>query len=105
MAGAYQWQDLAGLGVNVDRNQLCAKLIDALIEMLSGFSVAGFEPMAERWNALSSYANKVIRVGAGDDYVQGMMEGVDASGALLVRDSDGVQHQFLESTVSVRLVS
>ena len=69
--GAYQWQDLAGLGVNVDRNQLCAKLIDALIEMLSGFSVAGFEPMAERWNALSSYANKVIRVGAGDELCSG----------------------------------
>ena len=103
--GAYQWQDLAGLGVSADRNQLCAKLIDALIEMLDGFSMTGFESMMGRWNALSSYANKVIRVGRDDDFIQGMMEGVDASGALLVRDKDGVQHQFLESTVSVRLVS
>jgi len=104
VGGAYSWQDLAGLGVAVDRNELVAKLIDALVVMLNEFAVSGFAPMVERWNALSSYAGKRIRVGNQENSVVGRMLGVDSSGALLLVDDLGVEHQFLESTVSVRLV-
>ena len=103
--GAYAWQDLAGLGVDVDRNELVAKLIDSLVAMLSEFSESGFEPIAGRWNALSSYGGKRIRVGDQEGAIIGRMTGVNASGALLVVDDAGVEHHFLESTVSVRLVS
>ena len=105
LGAAYQWQDLLGLGVKVDRNVLCADLIDALVVMLAEFSKTGFESMTERWNDLSSYAGKLIRVGDCEQYVEGYMEGVDAAGALLVRGKDDQLHRFVESTVSVRLVS
>lgn len=101
---AYQWQDLHGLGVSVDRNQLVAILVDALTQMLSEFSEQGFAPMAGRWNALSSYAGKQILVGDQGAVVEGRMLGVDASGALLLEGLDGEKHVFSESTVSVRLV-
>lgn len=102
---AYAWQDLRGLGVDVDRNALAAVIINALISMLSAFTDSGFTPMRDRWNALSSYAGKMIRVGDAQSAVVGEMLGVDASGALLVRGTNGVEHQFSESTVSVRLVT
>ena len=73
--------------------------------MLAEFSKTGFESMTERWNDLSSYAGKLIRVGDCEQYVEGYMEGVDAAGALLVRGKDDQLHRFVESTVSVRLVS
>ena len=101
---AYQWQDLQRLGVSVNRNQLIAILVDALIEMLSDFSEHGFTSMVGRWNALSSYAGKKIQVGDGDSFVIGCMRGVDASGALLLEDLAGKNHVFSESTVSVRLL-
>ncbi len=101
---AYRWQDLNGLGVKVDRNQLIALLIDSLTSMLSEFSSKGFAPMASRWNALSSYAGRQIRVGSGDAALVGEMLGVDTSGALLLKDFSGKEHAISESTVSVRLL-
>ena len=101
---AYQWQDLQRLGVSVSRNQLIALLVDALTEMLSEFSEQGFTHMVDRWNALSSYAGKQIKVGNDDSFIVGSMLGVDASGALLLKDLVGETHVFSESTVSVRLV-
>jgi len=101
---AYCWQDLYGLGVKPDRNLLSAQLVDALIIMLHEFSVTGFGSMTDRWNALSSYAGRMVRVGDDLSAIVGKMTGVDVSGALLVQDEQGQEHQFLESTVSVRLV-
>jgi len=100
----YQWQDLHGLGVRqLDRNQLVSKLVSDYLEMLAQFEVSGFAPMVTRWNALSSYAGQRIQVGRDQPLVQGMMRGVDANGALLVLDDDGVEHQILDSNMSVRL--
>lgn len=101
---SYRWHDLHRLGVSADRNQLSARIIDALTAMLSEFSDSGFALMTERWNALSSYAEKMIRVGDESSAVIGRMVGVDSTGALLVCDKQGVEHQFLESMVRVRLV-
>ncbi len=100
----YQWQDLRGLGVVVNRNELAADLISVISAMLSEFAKTGFSPLTERWNALSSYAGKTIRVGSKGEYVQGGMLGVDESGALLV-DIDGTVHRVDDSSVSVRLLS
>jgi len=102
---AYQWVDLASLGVQVDRNQLIGRISANLINMLARFDTHGFAPLLERWNDLSSYAGKRVRVGVLDDYIEGHMHSVDAAGALLVIDDDGVEHRFADSNVSVRLVS
>lgn len=99
----YKWQDLAGLGINVDRNKLAIDLISVITAMLSQFSVEGFSPLTLRWNDLSSYANKVIRVGNSTSDLKGVMCGVDEAGALLV-DIDGVVKRIDDSSVSVRLV-
>ena len=101
---AYRWQDLQGLGVEADRNQLVAQMIDAITSMLTEFAVDGFGSMVERWNALSSYSGRQIRVGSGDTALVGEMLGVDASGALLLKDFSGKEHAVSESMVSVRLL-
>jgi len=100
----YQWQDLNGLEVYPDRNVLIARFIDCWLEMLVQFSQTGFSLMRERWNKLSSYASKQIRVGSEDDYLTGTMLGVDAQGALLVEDAENKVHVITDSNVSVRLV-
>jgi len=100
---AYQWQDLRGLGVNIDRNTLAADLISVLSAMLSEFAKTGFSPLTNRWNALSSYAGQTIRVGSADDFIIGNMQGVDDSGALLLEVA-GESRRIDDSGVSVRLV-
>ena len=99
----YQWVDLVSLGVQCDRNVLAANLINGLLLMLSDFERYGFDPFVERWNALSSYAGRRIRVIDGETSVVGMMKGVDRSGALLLSVA-GDEVRFADSSVSVRLV-
>jgi len=98
----YQWQDLSGLGLSLDRNRLAADLISVLSAMLSEFAKSGFSPLTERWNALSSYANKTVRVGRDDEFVFGQIQGVDETGALLLA-VDGNIHRVDDSNLSVRL--
>ena len=101
---SYSWQDLSSLGVVVDRNELVGHLSAKLISMLQVFKDVGFAPMVDRWNALSSYAGRQVRVGA-ESYVDGQMQTVDAAGALIIKSEDGELHRFTDSNVSVRLVS
>lgn len=100
----YQWQDLAGLQVYPDRNVLIARFIACWLEMLQQFEQSGFRLMTERWNQLSSYAGKRIRVIGGDEILTGTMQGVDAQGALRLVDELGHSHLINDSNVSIRLI-
>lgn len=101
---AYNWQDLHSHDVKPNRNELVANIVDGWLTMLKGFDVDGFGPLAARWNALSSYADRQIRVGNDDQSIVGRMLGVDSIGALLLESGDGQTHRFTDSSVSVRLV-
>lgn len=104
----YQWQDLAGLQIYPDRNVLIARFVDCWLDMLRKFEQSGFSTMVQRWNNLSSYANKQIRVANTDDDsaapIVGKMLGVRADGGLMLEDSVGRVHVVTDSSVSVRLV-
>jgi biotin-(acetyl-CoA carboxylase) ligase len=93
------------LGVKPNRNQLIGQISNSVINMLSQFADSGFSPLVERWNALSSFSGRRVKVGKQDDFIQGRMISVDSAGALLVVDDDGQQHRFADSNVSVRLVA
>lgn len=101
----YQWQDLRGLGLSVDRNELVGQLSRALVQMLQAFEQHGFQRLVAAWPEISSYADRTIRVTDGEAEVVGMMTGVDEVGALLVTDQQGQAHRFADSRVSVRLVN
>lgn len=104
----YHWQDLNGLGIRPNRNDLASDLVSVISAMLSEFSKSGFSPLTTRWNALSSYAGQVIRVGADEaSSLIGRMSGVDETGALLVEVGVDGEREFVRidnSSVSVRLV-
>ena len=101
----YRWQDLHSLGVTLDRNQFIGKLASDLIAMLQGFEKNGFAPLCSRWNELSSFTGHEITVTGKSGVLQGMMHGVDQSGALLLVDGDAEQHVITDSSVSVRLLA
>ncbi len=99
----YRWSDLASLGIQIDRNVLASDLVSILTAMLMKFSQEGFSPLVERWNQLSSYANKTIRVGTRETGIIGQMAGVDETGALLLCVGSEIK-RIDDSAVSVRLV-
>lgn len=99
----YEWVDLNNLGLTVDRNVLAADLISILVAMLSEYEKTGFGPLTSRWNAMSSFAEKHIKVSVGGSGFTGKMLGVDESGALLVA-VDGEVRRVEDSAASVRMV-
>ena len=99
----YPWIDLRTIGIAPERNELIADLISILSAMLSEYERSGFTPLVNRWNELSSYAGKKIRILNGSNDLVGMMAGVDANGALLI-DTGGNVEIVEDSSLSVRLV-
>ena len=101
----YQWCDLKRLGIDVDRNILAAKLIDVLTLVLRSFENHGFAPMMQAWNELSAFTNRQVRIIQATGSLDGVMLGVDADGALLIKDNNGDQQRFTDSRASLRLLS
>lgn len=99
----YPIQDMSGLGLEVDRNQLLASIIEGWVDMLGDFSVLGFEPFQSRWNALSGYFGKNVVLTAKNESRTGVMKGVDIAGALLLEDEAGNISRVVDSSVSMRL--
>lgn len=101
----YAWQDLHGLKVRLDRNEFVGKLARELLHAMPAFEQHGFTSLRSAWPDFSSYQGRRIAVDGQDGEIAGVMSGVDEYGALLVNDDNGRVHRFLDSNVSVRLVS
>lgn len=96
--------DLHEMGVTVGRNQLLAECLQALQATLMLFREQGFAALRADWMALDAYADKAVALKLSDAKgVTGMAAGVDASGALLLRDPQCVIHAYSGGEISLRL--
>lgn len=99
------WTDIRTITAQVpDRNRLAAVLISEILAVLdcrvsdgSGDWRAGYE----RLDTLRGQRIALLHAGTGETVV-GTGLGIDAAGALLVRDGNGVIHRFISGDVSVR---
>jgi BirA family biotin operon repressor/biotin-[acetyl-CoA-carboxylase] ligase len=94
--------DIHGAGGTTDRNRLLAILLQELAAALAEFTASGFEPFAEAFRALHVLQDRTVDVALGDgSVVTGVVEGVDAIGALQVATTGGLR-VFHGGEVSVR---
>ena len=94
--------DIHGAGGTTDRNRLLAILLQELAAALAEFTVSGFAPFAEPFRALHVLQDRTVDVALGDgSVVTGVVEGVDAIGALQVATTGGLR-VFHGGEVSVR---
>jgi len=96
--------DLAEMGVTVGRNQLLAECLRELHGILSTFRQHGFSACRADWMALDAYADKAVSLKLPDAKdVTGVAVGVDASGALLLRDPQSAIRAYSGGEMSLRL--
>ena len=95
------WIDLAALGIDISREELAARLIDAMVAALAEFDAHGFAAFAARWSALDALAGREVRVASGDDVQHGIASGVAPDGGLRVALAGG-ERVFHSADVSVR---
>ena len=73
----------------LDRNNLLAKLADALCEMCVEFNLHGLRPFIDRWHELHAYQDQqVLLHESGKLLHQGIARGINADGCLLLDTAD-----------------
>lgn len=100
------WVDLATASPHAlpARNDLVARLLDALVGAVRRFGEAGLAPFLPTWDGLDCLRGREVLVQFGDRAVSGTEVGVAASGALRVATGQGVR-EFLGGEVSLRAVA
>ncbi|MGZ3182566.1 MAG: biotin--[acetyl-CoA-carboxylase] ligase [Telluria sp.] len=87
----------------MDRNELLARLLDALHAMLVRFETEGFTAFCARWNRLHAWQGHAVTIlDRGTVLHQGRAAGVDERGQLLL-DTDQGRVAVLSGDVSLRL--
>ncbi|MBY4841371.1 bifunctional biotin--[acetyl-CoA-carboxylase] ligase/biotin operon repressor BirA [Pantoea sp. DY-15] len=95
------WINLQEAGVDIDRNELAAKLINSLREALPIFERDGLAPFVSRWEALDNFINRPVKLLIGDREVYGIARGIDKQGGLLL-EQDGVVKSWVGGEISLR---
>ena len=95
--------DLASLGAPPGRSLVASALISELALALIEFGARGMTAFAEEWRSADALAGRRVRVIQGGQSLEGLAQGVDTDGALLV-DVEGDRRRILSGEVSVRQV-
>ncbi|WP_416410611.1 bifunctional biotin--[acetyl-CoA-carboxylase] ligase/biotin operon repressor BirA [Pantoea sp. App145] len=95
------WINLQEAGIDIDRNQLAATLINRLREALPLFERDGLDPFIERWDMLDNFINRPVKLLIGDREVYGIARGVDKQGGLLL-EQDGETKAWVGGEISLR---
>ena len=96
------WTSLRKLtGKNIDRNQLCALLIDNLAMYLEKFEEKGLTHFLEKWKSVDSLYDKNITLKCVNKKIQGQVKGVSEQGHLLLQLENGVIQAFSSGDASI----
>lgn len=99
------WTDLESeLGRPVERNDLAARLINCLCEVVEQFERDGLSPFLEEWKNLDVYQGENVELQLPGTRVQGVVRGIDDTGALLL-EHDGEVRPYQSGEVSMRAIS
>jgi len=88
----------------IDRNQLVASLINQLDDMFNRFDTAGLGAFEQDWLEAHVFHGKTVNLLHGDEKLVGVVEGIDASGAIKLRDTSGQVNHYHSGEVSLRAV-
>ena len=100
------WTDLFSItGAAVDRNRLAAIIIRELWGMFAVFAAKGLTAFRDEWQRRHLYHGRRVRLLAGEREIAGTVEGIDAHGALLLRNARGGTQAFHSGEISLRAVT
>lgn len=96
-----RWINLQETGVNIDRNELAATLLNGLRRSLVQFETEGLSPFITRWRQLDNFIDRPVKLLIGEQQIFGIARGIDQQGALLL-EQDGVIKPFIGGEISLR---
>lgn len=98
-----EWVDLCQIsGQLMDRNFISAALIYRLTHMFKSFAENGFEEYRQSWHDLHIHKDQAVCLTQKDSQLNGIAEGVDATGALIIKEVTGKRRLVHSGDVSLR---
>lgn len=88
----------------IDRNRLVAALVIQLESMFTLFESSGLSAFEHDWQQAHVFHGQSVNLIRGDEVLVGIVEGIDASGALKLRDESGQVNYYHSGEVSLRAV-
>jgi BirA family biotin operon repressor/biotin-[acetyl-CoA-carboxylase] ligase len=76
-------------GTRIDRTQLISNFLQQFEELYELYLEQGFAPIRALWESLAVSIHKPIRILSGGNWKEGIAEGIDDMGALIIRQLDG----------------
>ena len=98
------WINLQEAGINIDRNELAAQIINSLREALPIFERDGLAPFISRWEALDNFINRPVKLLIGDREIHGIARGIDRQGGLLL-EQEGEIKSWVGGEISLRPIN
>ncbi len=98
------WINLQEAGVEINRNELAAKIINSLREALPIFERDGLASFVDRWDALDNFIDRPVKLLIGDREVHGIARGIDKQGGLLL-EQDGEVKSWVGGEISLRPIN
>ncbi|WON77213.1 bifunctional biotin--[acetyl-CoA-carboxylase] ligase/biotin operon repressor BirA [Serratia sp. UGAL515B_01] len=95
------WVNLQEAGINIDRNELAATLLNELRFSLQQFEIEGLAPFISRWRDLDNFMDRPIKLLIGEQQILGICRGIDQQGALLL-EQEGEIKPFIGGEISLR---
>ena len=97
------WVDLETLrNAPVDRNRLAALLLVELKRACEQYAAAGFAPLRDDWQRLHVHHQQPVRLLLANETRHGWVDGVDDSGGLWLRETDGQRRLYHAGEISLR---
>ncbi|MFC3123350.1 bifunctional biotin--[acetyl-CoA-carboxylase] ligase/biotin operon repressor BirA [Agaribacter flavus] len=88
-------------GRSIDRNELAARLIENVWQILPVFEQEGLRPFLPEWEQADLFYNQAVELMSGNQRIKGVCKGVDSSGALLL-ENEGSIKSYHGGEISVR---
>jgi BirA family biotin operon repressor/biotin-[acetyl-CoA-carboxylase] ligase len=89
-------------GKVTDREALICAFLEQMEELYVLYHKEGFAPIRTLWEALSVTLNRPVRVNVGSNWTEGIAEGIDELGALVVRLENGERAKLFSGEVELR---
>jgi BirA family transcriptional regulator, biotin operon repressor / biotin---[acetyl-CoA-carboxylase] ligase len=96
------WTSMRRLtGKYLDRNLVCAALMNTLLDYLRRFERQGFAAFSDEWLAAEGMMGKSVIIKTGSETKTGIMSGINMQGHLLLKLDDGRTQAFSSGDTSI----
>ncbi|MCX7106694.1 MAG: bifunctional biotin--[acetyl-CoA-carboxylase] ligase/biotin operon repressor BirA [Methylococcales bacterium] len=96
------WTDLTQIsgGIPVLRNQLAGTLLNEMLAVVNGFEMDGIKAYLDEWRSYDCLKGKAATLFIGQQQIEGIVEGIDDKGLILIKKPGGLVQAFASGEVS-----